>query len=101
MSERRLYVNPNDGYQSEVLASAIRASEPGGEDVEIIVLSQPDSERAWADEVAPTKRRCMSPRREPTSSNDTTASRAFGPPTTAKHTTSSPTSTAISTSAEN
>lgn len=42
MSERRLYVNPNDGYQTEVLAPAIRASEPGGEDIEIIELSQPD-----------------------------------------------------------
>lgn len=47
MSERRLYVNPNNGYQTEVLAPAIRASEPGGEDIEVIELSQPDSERAW------------------------------------------------------
>ena len=86
MSERRLYVNPNDGYQTEVLAPAIRASEPGGEDVGVIKLSQPDSKRARADEVVPTKRRCMSSGREPT---------------TAKQTTSSPTNTAISTSAEN
>ena len=42
MSERCLYVDPNDGYQTEVLAPAIRASEPGGEDVEIIELFQPD-----------------------------------------------------------
>lgn len=42
MSERRLYVDPTDGYQTEVLASAIRASEPGGEDVKVIELSQPD-----------------------------------------------------------
>ncbi len=46
MGERRLYVNPNDGYQTEVLAPALRATDPGGEDVEVLELFQPDGERA-------------------------------------------------------
>lgn len=54
MSERRLYIDPSDEYQTEVLAPAVRAREPFGKETDVIELdpnSYPSSTRAREDNV--------------------------------------------------
>lgn len=51
-SERRLYIDPDDDFQTDVLAPAVRAREPSGDEVAVIELdpsSSPSSTRARED----------------------------------------------------